>query len=124
MRLAYKYLWNQSAAVLRSSLHFAATEHALDCAMDLTQHPEAKGFDFPTDTVLIAFGPADGVFRASLEAALLAHGAERTDEPIKERASTSGKFVAVHVPVHVRSRAELEKLYSAVNGVPGLKFRL
>ncbi len=92
--------------------------------MDLTLHPEAKGFEFPTDTVLIAFGPADGVFRANLEAALLAHGAERTQDAISERASSSGKFVAVHVPVHVRSRAELEKLYAVINGVPGLKFRL
>jgi putative lipoic acid-binding regulatory protein len=92
--------------------------------MDLTQHPDAKGFEFPTDTVLIALGDASLPFRAHLEHALWDVQAERTQEPITERLSASGRFVSVHVPVHVRSREELEKLYAAVNTVPGLKFRL
>jgi uncharacterized protein len=92
--------------------------------MDLTQHPDAKGFEFPTDTVLIAFGPATADFRARLDFALTEAGAERTPHPITTRESSGGRFLAVHVPVHVKTRDELEMLYRAIASVPGVRFKL
>ena len=92
--------------------------------MDLTNHPKATGFEFPTDTVLIALGPATAVFRTDVESHLLDAGAVRTDAPITVRESGGGRYIAVHVPVHVGSREELERLYAVVQAVPGLRYRL
>jgi putative lipoic acid-binding regulatory protein len=92
--------------------------------IDLTQHPDAKGFEFPCDTVLVAFGPADDAFRAAIEASVTGSGVKRTNEPVSTRISSGGKFMAVHVGVHVQSRNELEAVYRAINSVPGLKFKL
>jgi uncharacterized protein len=92
--------------------------------MDLSQHPAAIGFEFPTDTTLIAFGPATADFRARLDQALASANAVRTDEAVTTRESSGGRFLAVHIPVHVRSRDELETLYRAIASVPGVRFRL
>lgn len=92
--------------------------------MDLTQHPDAKGFEFPTDTVLIAFGPATQDFRTRLDQALASVSAQRGADPITTRESSGGRFQAVHIPVHVRSRDELEMLYRAIASVPGVRFKL
>jgi uncharacterized protein len=92
--------------------------------MDLAQHPDAVGFEFPTDTVLIAFGPATADFRARLDVALAEANAVRTPDPVTTRESSGGRFLAVHIPVHVQSRDELETLYRAIASVPGVRFRL
>jgi uncharacterized protein len=92
--------------------------------MDLSQHPAAKGFEFPTDTTLIAFGPATADFRARLDQALESANAVRTNEAVTTRESSGGRFLAVHIPVHVRSRDELEMLYRAIASVPGVRFKL
>ncbi len=92
--------------------------------MDLTEHPSAVGFEFPSDTVLIAFGPATADFRARLDQALELAGAKRTLEPVTTRESSGGRFLAVHVPVHVESRDELEMLYRAIASVPGVRFKM
>jgi uncharacterized protein len=91
--------------------------------MDLSQHPNAKGFEFPTELVVIAVGPATLEFRAAVEAAVLRAGAQRTAVAISARESRGGRYLSVHVPIHVASRAELERIYAEVNAVPGLRFK-
>lgn len=92
--------------------------------MDLTQHPAAKGLEFPTDTVLIVMGSAIEGFQARVEAALDMAGAVRTAEPITTRLSSAGHYLALHIPVHVQSRSELEMLYGVLQALPGVKYRL
>lgn len=92
--------------------------------VDLTQHPDARGLEFPCDTVLIVLGAASESFQNLVESALLEAGAVRTAEPISQRLSSSGHYVSLHVPVHVCSREELETLYARLQTVPGVKYRL
>lgn len=92
--------------------------------VELTQHPDARGLEFPCDTVLIVLGAASGSFQDHVENALLDAGAVRTADPISQRLSSSGHYVSLHVPVHVASREELETLYARLQSVPGVKYRL
>lgn len=92
--------------------------------MDLTQHPKATGFEFPCDTVLVAFGPAGTEFVQAIEGAIDASGVRRQTHPIQTRLSSAGNYQSVHVPVYVESRAQLEAVYRSINAVPGLKFKL
>jgi hypothetical protein len=92
--------------------------------MDLTSDPRGKGLEFPLEIELMAFGANQADFIDQVLAALLSHGAQRTDTPISTRVSSGGKYISVHVPVHVESRAELERLYGVLQSHPGVKFRL
>ena len=92
--------------------------------VELTQHPDARGLEFPCDTVLIVLGAATVDFQALVEQALLDAGAVRTTERVSQRLSSSGHYVSLHVPVHVASREELETLYARLQSVPGVKYRL
>jgi putative lipoic acid-binding regulatory protein len=83
-----------------------------------------RGLMFPTAHVLIAMGPPHEAFRESLQQALLAVGARRTDTPIEFRLSRTGRYQSVHIEVHVDSREELEALYLAIKAHPDVVYRL
>ncbi len=91
--------------------------------MDVTDNPAAKGFEFPTDMVVIAVGPATLEFRTAIETALTDAGVQRTAEPISTRESKGGHYLSVHVPVHFATREAMQAAYAAVNEVPGLRFK-
>jgi uncharacterized protein len=91
--------------------------------VDLTDNPAAKGFEFPTDMVVIAVGPATLEFRNAVEAALVHAGTQRTSEPISTRESKGGHYLSIHVPVHFATREAMQAAYAAVNQVPGLRFK-
>lgn len=92
--------------------------------MDLRLHPAGKGLEFPTELELIAFGPAGEAFAARIEHVLLAAGAQRTAAEVKVRQSQGGRYQAVHVPVHVQTRTELESLYEVLRAEPDVKYCL
>ena len=83
-----------------------------------------RGLLFPAAHVLIAMGPADDEFRASLLQALLNGGARRTPTAVDFRLSRTGRYQSVHIEVYVESREELESLYAVVKSHPGVVFRL
>jgi putative lipoic acid-binding regulatory protein len=83
-----------------------------------------RGYQFPLEVELIAFGPAGDVFARDIEAHLMAGGAVRTATPVRSKPSSGGRFQAVHLPVWVTSRVELEHLYAVLATHPDLKFRL
>ena len=91
--------------------------------MDTTDTPAAKGFEFPTDMVVIAVGPATLEFRAAIETALIDAGVQRTAEAITTRESKGGHYLSVHVPVYFPNREAMQAAYAAVNQVPGLRFK-
>ena len=91
--------------------------------MDMTDTPAAKGFEFPTNMVVIAVGPATLEFRAAIESALIDAGVQRTAEPISARESSGGHYLSVHVPVYFASREAMQVAYAAINEVPGLRFK-
>lgn len=85
---------------------------------------QAPGLSFPAAHVLIAMGPADDEFRASLIVALEVAGARMTQSPVQHRLSRSGRYQSLHIEVYVESRDELESLYAVVKAHPGVVFRL
>lgn len=92
--------------------------------MDLRQHPQGKGLEFPCDLDLMAFGIAEPTFAARIEALLVDAGAQRTAEPLRVRQSSAGNYVSVHVPVHLHDRAELERYYALLRAQPDVKYCL
>jgi len=91
--------------------------------MNISDSPAAKGFEFPTNMVVIAVGPATMEFRGAVEAALLDAGTQRTAEPISTRESKGGHYLSVHVPVYFPTREAMQAAYAAVNEIPGLRFK-
>lgn len=91
--------------------------------MDLSDNPAPKGFEFPTDMVVIAVGPATLEFQGAIETALVRAGTQRTGEPISTRESKGGHYLSIHVPVHFANREAMQAAYAAVNQVPGLRFK-
>jgi len=91
---------------------------------ELVTDEQAPGLVFPGSHVLIAMGPADEEFRASLLTALLEAGARRTGTPTTHRFSRTGRYQSVHIEVDVDSRTELESLYAVIKAHPGVVFRL
>ncbi len=87
-------------------------------------HGQAPGLTFPAAHVLIAMGPPDDEFRASLIVALEVAGARMTQAPVQTRMSRTGRYQSVHIEVYVESREELESLYAVVKSHPGVVFRL
>ena len=85
---------------------------------------QAPGLTFPAAHVLIAMGPPDDEFRASLIVALEVAGARMTQAPVQHRLSRTGRYQSVHIEVYVESREELESLYAVVKSHPGVVFRL
>jgi putative lipoic acid-binding regulatory protein len=83
-----------------------------------------RGYQFPLEVELIAFGPAGEAFTRDIEAHLVAGGAVRTASPVRVKPSRAGRYQAVHLPVWVTSRVELEHLYEVLSQHPDLKFRL
>lgn len=83
-----------------------------------------RGYQFPLEVELIAFGPAGEAFARDIEAHLVAGGAVRTATPLRTKPSRAGRYQAVHLPVWVTSRVELEHLYAVLSTHPDLKFRL
>lgn len=83
-----------------------------------------RGLQFPLEVELIAFGPAGEAFERGIEAHLLEGGAVRTAAPVRSKPSSGGRYQAVHLPVWVSTRAELERLYGVLASHPDLKFRL
>lgn len=90
--------------------------------MDADQ--QERGYQFPLEVELIAFGPAGTAFAADIEAHLVAGGAVRTATAVRTKPSRAGRYQAVHLPVWVSSRVELEHLYEVLAQHPDLKFRL
>jgi putative lipoic acid-binding regulatory protein len=83
-----------------------------------------RGYQFPLEVELIAFGPAGEEFAGDIEAHLIRGGAVRTATPVRTKPSRAGRYQAVHLPVWVTSRVELEHLYAVLAEHPDLKFRL
>ena len=83
-----------------------------------------QGLSFTADHELIAMGPPGEAFRESIEATLLAAGARRTTRPLAHKLSRTGKYQAVHIEVHVKSREELETLHAALKAHPDVVYRL
>lgn len=92
--------------------------------MDLKQHPQATGLEFPLELELMAFGAAGEAFAGRIEQLLIAGGAVRTAAPVSTRQSKAGHYQSVHVPVRVESRAELERLYALLKADPSVKYCL
>ncbi|MCU0754796.1 MAG: DUF493 domain-containing protein [Xanthomonadales bacterium] len=90
--------------------------------MDADQ--KERGYQFPLEVELIAFGPAGEPFARDIEAHLVSGGAVRTATPVRTKPSRAGRYQAVHLPVWVSSRIELEHLYGVLASHPDLKFRL
>jgi hypothetical protein len=90
----------------------------------MTDAGAEQGFDFPCEIPLIGFGPAGPEFAQAVQAALINAGGQRTASAITTRASSAGRWQSVTVPLWVESREELERLYIAMAGVPGIKGRL
>lgn len=88
------------------------------------EQPEATGQSFPGEVEMIAFGPAGEAFRLAIEEHLVAAGAVRTDTEVSVRLSGRGRYQAVHIPVWVSTRVELERLYAVLVDHPDVKFRL
>lgn len=85
---------------------------------------QERGYQFPLEVELIAFGPAGEAFARGIEAHMVAGGAVRTASPVRSKPSRGGRYQAVHLPVWVSSRVELEHLYTVLSQHPDLKFRL
>lgn len=85
---------------------------------------EARGFEFPSDHVLIAIGPPGADFMTSLEDVLIGAGGVRTATPISSKMSRTGKYQSVHVELRVPSREEMERLYSVLRAHPEVVYRL
>lgn len=83
-----------------------------------------RGLQFPLEVELIAFGPAGDAFVSDIEAHLIRGGAVRTATPVSIKPSRAGRYQAVHLPVWVNSRVELEHLYGVLAAHPDIKFRL
>lgn len=92
--------------------------------MDLRQHPDGKGLSFPCELELMAFGAAGEGFAARIEALLINAGAVRTEEPVRVRHSSGGRFQSVHVPLRLADRAELERFYALLRAQDDVKYCL
>lgn len=85
---------------------------------------EQRGLQFPAAHVLIAMGPPHETFRDSLLSALADAGARRTDTPVAQRFSRTGRYQSLHIEVHVETREELEALYLVIKSHPDVVYRL
>lgn len=85
---------------------------------------EQRGLKFPAAHVLIAMGPPHESFRESLLLALDSAGARRTQTPVAQRFSRTGRYQSLHIEVHVETREELEALYLVIKSHPDVVYRL
>ncbi len=84
--------------------------------------PRAERFeellDFPCEHTFKVIGAPQALEeRAQALLAAQGHAAPR----ISEKASKTGKYISLSITVQVTSGAELDRLYSALEGIEGLK---
>ncbi|AAU90706.1 MULTISPECIES: YbeD family protein [Methylococcus] len=76
--------------------------------------------EFPCEFPIKVFGPAEGDFAASVEAAVRLAAPELEELGVAVRASGGGRFVAVTVTFIASSQAQIEAIYQRIGTLPGV----
>ena len=70
--------------------------------------------EFPCDFPIKAFGHDTGDFGALVVRLVRQHAPEVTEDAVRTRASSGGRYLAVTVTVRARSRSQLDDIYHAL----------
>lgn len=85
--------------------------------------PSEELFEFPCDHMFKAFGPNDEDFYVAVRTAVSSIIPVPLDA-MKTRTSSKGAHQAVTVLVRVLNYSQLLSIYTALKGVPGLRYLL
>jgi len=88
-----------------------------------SDNPE-HGFQFPGVFEITAMGPVAARLETELPLLLAADGIKLVDERLSTRASSGGRYVAVKLRFHARSRAEYDAAHLALREHPEVKWTL
>ena len=90
----------------------------------MSDHPEVE-IEFPCDHMFKAFAATDrkGDFHADVAAAVNSVVA-CSEDALKDRSSSGGKYVCVTALVHLHSREQMDDIYRALKKIDGLLYLL
>jgi putative lipoic acid-binding regulatory protein len=77
--------------------------------------------EFPCDFPIKVMGVHSDVFAQEIVAIVLRHAPDFATEMVEMRASSGGKYLAVTCTIRATSRPQLDELYRALSGHPGVK---
>jgi hypothetical protein len=83
--------------------------------------PEETLLEFPCDFPIKVMGVHSDVFAQEIVAIVLNHAPDFVAETVEMRASAGGKYLAVTCTIRAVSRPQLDDLYRALSGHPGVK---
>lgn len=84
-------------------------------------NPEETLLEFPCDFPIKVMGVSSDGFAQEIVAIVLSHAPDFAAEAVEMRASAGGKYLAVTCTIRAVSRLQLDDLYRALGGHPGVK---
>lgn len=88
------------------------------------QNAEQRGFEFPGVFEISAMGAADANLDQRVPALLSAAGLKLVADSVRQRPSSKGKYVSVHVSFHAADRQQYELAHSCLRACPDVKWTL
>ena len=85
---------------------------------------EPQGFEFPCEYPIKAMGHDDGVFHELVLEIIRRHCDSISEDSLRMRASSSGKYVSVTVVIEASSREQLDAIYDDLTAHEKVLMRL
>ncbi|MBD8525483.1 DUF493 family protein [Pseudomarimonas arenosa] len=88
------------------------------------QSEDNRGFRFPGVFEISAMGPADADLELRVPALLSAAGLRLVADSLRQRPSSKGNYVSVHISFHADDRQQYELAHSCLRACPDVKWTL
>ncbi len=75
------------------------------------RNPETSGLEFPCEYPIKAMGPTGEPFMQLVRQIVATHAGDISDDQVRIKASSGGKFQSVTLTVRIESRRQLELVY-------------
>lgn len=86
--------------------------------------PSESLLKFPCDFTIKVFGQATDAFEIAVLSIVRKHVPDFSDSMLKSRLSENGKYNALSIVVHVKSRAQLDQIYQDLSSNPEVMMAL
>lgn len=84
----------------------------------MTDSPEESVLSFPCDFPIKAMGHATDQLTSVIIEIVRRHAPDLSEEAVRARPSSNGKYLSVTVTVHAQSRAQLDAIYQDLTHCP------
>lgn len=88
------------------------------------KNADQRGFQFPGVFEISAMGPANAELEQRVPALLSAAGLRLVADSVRQRPSSKGNFVSVHVSFHAADREQYDLAHSCLRACPDVKWTL